>query len=192
MYNDSAPPIESPAMARWLRSFVTRYAFSTCGITSSTTALANAGNHGSTHRAARPVGRAVAQRVHHDHRLRLALVDQVVENHVGRADVQPRAGLVAQPVQQVQHRVRLLAIRHRNSAECRRSSRDRRRRSPTYRSDGSRLPRGPSPGSQARRGPGTCTMLCPALPNDVLNSGLPGSVKCGAVDRQGCTCRCRA
>ena len=50
--------------------------------------------------ACRAAGVPIAERVDHDHRLSLALVDQVVERDVGPANLDPGIGLVAKAVQQ--------------------------------------------------------------------------------------------
>src|SRR5258708_8439590 len=48
---------------------------------------------------------AVTEWHHHDHGFRLALRDQIVEDHVGMPDGRPAAGVVTVAVQQVDHRI---------------------------------------------------------------------------------------
>ncbi len=86
------------------------------------------GNHVGAHGAAGSAGVAVTQGIDHDHGLGFALGDQVIENDVGGADVDPGAGFVAEAVEQVEDGVRLFAFRDRSWRGCRPSSRGRRRR----------------------------------------------------------------
>ena len=102
-YNDSAPPIDSPAIARCSRFLLTLYALSTVGITSSRRIFAYPVTFSGSAPACRAGRRAVAKWRDDDHRHSLPLRNQVVEDVVRGTAVHPTLRIIAQSVQQIEH-----------------------------------------------------------------------------------------